>query len=102
MITVTIGEMSVVPEKASEGWINQMFEDARKRGVPLCVQVSVNVPEAQVTLASQGCGGGGGGSRPPNDRERRIIDAWRRRGLSGDALRPGELRSFLNELARLV
>src|SRR5688500_1333039 len=102
MITVSIGGMSVPVEKAGEGWINQMIAEARKSGSSLCVQVSVNVPGAQVGPATPGCGGGGGGGRRPNDLERRIIEAWHRRGLGQANIHPGELRAFLNELARLT
>lgn len=102
MISVAIGGMSVPLEKTSEGWVNQMVADARRRGVALCVQVSVNEPGAQLTLSTPGCGGGGGGGRQLNDLERRIVDAWRRRGLGNGQFSPGEFRAFLNELARLT
>ena len=94
--------MAVAVEKASDGWINQMIADARKRGVSLCVQVSVQAPGANVALATPGCGGGGGGGRMPNDVERRILDAWNKRGLGSGELHPGELRAFLNDLSRLA
>jgi hypothetical protein len=81
MITVSIGGMSVPVEKAREGWINQMIAEARRRGVALCIQVSVQVPTAHVTVITPACGGGGGGGWTPNATERRIVDAWNRRGL---------------------
>lgn len=102
MINVSIGGMSVAIEKASDGWINQMIVDARKRGVSLCVQVSINLPSVQLGLSTPACAGGGGGSRPPNQVERRIIEAWNRRGLGVGEFTPGDLRAFLNELARLT
>ena len=102
MISVSIGGMSVPVEKAGEGWINQMIVEARKNGASICIRVSVNVPGAQVGLSTPGCGGGGGGGRMPNDTERRIIEDWNRRGLGQGNIHPGELRAFLNELARLT
>lgn len=101
MITVSIGGMRVQVEKASDGWVNQMIADARKRGVALCVQVHVDVPGANVRLTTPGCSGSGGG-RQPNTTERRIIDAWNHRGLGSGQFTPGDLRAFLNELARLI
>ncbi len=103
MITVTIGGMSFPVDKVSEGWVNQMIADAKKRGVPLCIQVSVQTDAARVNLATPGCGGvGGGGGRPPNPTEQRIIDAWMRKGLQQSQFTPGDFRSFLNELARIL
>jgi hypothetical protein len=103
MISVVIGGMSVPQEKASEGWVNQMIADARRRGVTLCVQVSINEPGVQLLLsAPSGCGGGGGAGRQANDRERRIIDQWHRRGLNDGQFSPGQLRAFLNDITRLI
>lgn len=102
MITVSIGGISVPIEKAGEGWINQMIQDARKRGVPLCVQVRVQIPGVDIALSSPGCGNVGGGGRPPNETERKIFDAWNRRGLSEPEFHPGSVRAFLNDLARLI
>ncbi len=94
--------MTVPIEKASEGWINQMFEEARKKGIALCVQVNVQVPNANMALATPGCGLGGGGDRAPNSVEQQIFDAWSRRGLAQGSLHPGELRAFLNDLGRII
>ena len=102
MISVAIAGMTVPIEKASEAWINQMFEEARRMGVALCVQVNVQVPSANVALATPGCGSGGGGGRAPNQTEQRILDAWGRRGLGQGSLHPGELRGFLNDLSRII
>ena len=102
MINVSIGGMTVPVEKASEGWINQMIVEARKRGASLCIQVGINIPGIQVSLATPGCGGFGGGGRQANGAEQRIIDAWNRRGLSSGDITPGALRAFLNDLARLT
>lgn len=102
MINVSIGGMSVPIEKASEGWINQMLQEARKRGMPLCAQVNVQLPNANVALATPGCGGGVGGGRAPNSVEQRILDAWARRGLTQGLQHPGELRAFLSDLGRII
>ena len=102
MITISIGGMSVPLEKASEGWINQMIAEARKRAALVCIQVTIDEPGAQFSLSTPGCGRGGGSGWQPNALERRIIDAWNRRGLSQTGIHPGDLRAFLNELTRLV
>lgn len=91
MITVIIGGMSVPADRANEGWVNQMIAEARRKGEMPCAQVSVNARDAQVALATPGCRGGGGGGRPPNETEKRIIDAWNRRGLGAGQFSPGEL-----------
>lgn len=102
MITVAIGGMSVPVDKASEGWINQMVEEARKRNLALCIRVSVQTPEANVSLATPGCGQGGGGGRAPNRKEQQIFEAWRRRGLEQGTVHPGDLRAFLADVGRIV
>ena len=102
MITISIGGMSVPVDKAGEGWINQMIVDARKRGVPVCVSVSIDEPGAQFSLSTPGCSRGGGGGRPPTPKESRIIDAWNRRGLNQPDIHPGDLRAFLGDLGRLT
>ena len=102
MVTVSINGMSVPADNASQGWINQMLVEANKRGAPPCIQVSVHVEGAQLNLATPGCGSSGGGGRPPNERERRIIDAWRKRGFGEGRINPGDLRAFLQDLARLT
>jgi hypothetical protein len=102
MINVTIGGMTVPAEKASEGWVNQMIVEARKQGAQPCVRVNVDTPDAQLALSPPGCGGGFGGGRLPNQREKRILDAWNRRGMATGQFSPGEFRAFLNDLARLL
>jgi hypothetical protein len=101
VITVTIAGMTVDGGTASDRWINQMIAEARKQGLPICVRVEIRDPAANVNLATPGCGARGGG-RPPNDLERRIVEAWTRRGLSSGDFSPGQLHAFLNETARLV
>lgn len=102
MITVSIGGMSVPIERASEGWINQMIVDARKRGALVCIQVGIDVPGAQFSLSTQGCRRGSSGGWQPNTVETRIIAAWNRRGLNEVDIHPGNLRAFLSDLGRLT
>jgi hypothetical protein len=94
--------MTVPLDRASEGWVNQMIADARKRNPSVCIQVSVQEPAVQLALSTPGCSAMGGGGRRPNSTEQRIIDEWNRRGLGMGRVIPGELRAFLNELARLL
>jgi hypothetical protein len=102
MVTVTIGGMSVPATNAGEGWVNQMISETRKRHESVCVQVSVNEPGVQLMLATPACGSSGGGVRLPNERERRIIDAWARRRLNEASFSPGDVGAFINDLARLI
>jgi hypothetical protein len=103
MISIAIGPMSVPLEKASDMWISQMVAESQKHGGDLCIRISVSLPSVNLSLATPGCGGqGGGGTRRPNAAEQQIFDAWRRRGLDQGRVTSGELRAFLNELARLV
>jgi hypothetical protein len=101
MISVSIGGVTISPEQATEAWIDQMMVDARRRKVPLCVRVTVNLPGIQVDLATMGCGDV---RSPPkaNAAEQRIIAAWHWRGIGMGQFSPTELRLFLSELARIT
>ena len=102
MITVTIAGMAVDARKASEGWVNQMVAEARRQGTQVCVRVEIQQPPVHVLLATPGCSAGGGGGRAPNEAERRIIEAWNKRGLGSGEFSPGQLRAFLNDVEHLV
>lgn len=102
MITIGIAGMSVPIEQASDKWVAQMLQQARKGGAPPCFSVQIGVPGIQVGLATPGCGSSGGGSRPPNPREAEIIEAWVRRGFQSGTFADGEVHGFIKQLARLV
>lgn len=102
MVTVSIGGAEYPLEQISERWVNQVVAESRRLGQPLCVRVDIRLSGVQIVLATPGCGGGLAAGRPPNERERRIIEAWTRRGLHTGQFAPGELQSFLRELARLT
>lgn len=103
MITVQIGgSASRTIAEASESWITEQIQQRRRDGSPICVRVSVATSDLNVALASQDCPLGIGGGRPPNERERRILDLWVQRVNSKNELNPGELIAFLRQLDRLV
>ena len=102
MVTVTINGMSVPAERVSEGWVNQMIAESHRRHTALCLQVSIDDPSAQILFSTPGCGGAGRGTNTWNDKERRIIEGWNRRGLGGAVISPGDLRAFLNDVSRLL
>ena len=102
MVTVSIAGMEVPAERASQGWVNQMIAEARKRGVPLCVRVDVNTGDVQLSLTTPACGPGTGGGRPLTRKEQRIVDAWIARGLTTDSFAPGDVVAFLQQLSRLI
>lgn len=102
MVTVTINGTSVPLDHASEGWMNRLIADARSNHAPLCIQVLVNDPAASIQFSTPECPQGAGGGKIWNERERRMIDAWNRRGLGGGPISPGDLRAFLNDISRLL
>ena len=103
MIMVRIAGMAVDGRQASEGWINQMIVESRRQGSALCVQVEIQQPPVvQMVLTTPGYGGGGGGGRLPNELERKLFDAWNRRGLGTGEFSAGQLRAFLNEAERAL
>jgi hypothetical protein len=101
MITVSIGGMSLPFDQASERWIAQMLEDARKRGASPCIQVRLRTSEVDVALSSPGCGGGVGG-RQPTPREMRIVELWNKHHLNTAQVSPGDVRAFLAQVEGLV
>lgn len=85
MITIRIGQETRSDADASESWINEQINRRRADRQNVCVEV---------------CGGVGG--RPPNGKEREVLDLWNRRGLNANDFTGGSLVAFLKQLRSLL
>jgi hypothetical protein len=99
MITIQIGNSGDRSlEDATPQWINEQIKRRRDDDQPVCIQVRIDEPSANITLATPGCfSGGGGGGRTPNQREQRIFELWSKRGLNDPNFTAGNLIAFLNQ-----
>lgn len=102
MVTIRIGATQSSLEEIDEGWVNQQLSRRHADGLAVCVQVSISKPEANMALSTPQCAGGGGGSRPPNRRERHILELWNKHRLNATDYTGGNLIGFLRELRRVV
>lgn len=96
--TISIGNEQRDIEYATEQWIAQQIIGRRKAGEAVCVRVTINKPNLNVTLASADCPKGGGGGRPPTKKEKEAFDDWAKRGLNGSDFPPGQLIAFLKQI----
>jgi hypothetical protein len=101
MITVKIGPMQRDYENADANWVHRMIQSLRKSDEGVCVIVTIEEPPINISLASKECNRSGHGSTNFNEKEKKIIEFWRKH-LGEDEVVPGRLISFLSELGRFV
>lgn len=98
MIKVRIGDVEMDSNDVNEGWINQQLSRERRNHQLICVQVTINEPPVNISLASPGCSSTGG-SRPLNLQERRIVELWEKRKLNDPNPTGGNLIAFLRQIS---
>ena len=96
--TVHIGDSHRSLEDATQQWVTEQINRRRQAGEATCIRVQISKENVDVALASGDCPGGGGGGRQPTRDEAAIIDEWKRRGLNGTDIPPGQLIAFLNHV----
>lgn len=97
MVKVRIGDVEKDSHDVNEGWINQQLSRERRNYQSICVQVTIDEPPVNMSLASPGCSSTGG-NRTLNDRERRIVELWRKRKLNDPIPTGGNLVAFLRQI----
>ena len=103
MVTVTVGGSQKSLEEALKGgWISEQFERQGTDRGSICVQVAIKRPNIDLLLSTPSCGGGGGGNRSLTAEENRVVELWRRRGLTDLSTNPGEVQAFLRQLSQLL
>ena len=61
----------------SSGWINQEIRARQENGKSVCVEIMIDIDDANLNFASSAHGGSTGGvSRKFTDREQSLIDLW--------------------------
>ena len=101
MVSIRIGNEQRNLDEIDESWINQQINRRRAAGQTVCVQVTVNSGNLNLTLSTPTCAGIGGGGRAPNLDEREVFDLWAKLGLNDARFTGGELVAFLKQLRRL-
>lgn len=103
MISLKIGSSERQNEEITERWISQQLRRRRNANQPICVELKIHEEDVNLFLASGACDGrGGGGGRKPKNKELRIIELWKERGLNGTEIRPGKLISFFKQLESVL
>ena len=100
--TITIGNQTRPLEDAGGDWITSQINGRRKDGQSVCVRVSISMPGANIPFATCTCAsaGGGSGGRPPNARERELIDLWNRHHLGESQFNAGDVVAFVRAVLR--
>ena len=93
-----IGQEERSVADANEQWINEQLHRRRADGVPICVQVVLKTDVLNMVLSTPDCQNGVGSGRPPNDKERQLLDLWSKRGLDETSFSNGGLIAFLHQL----
>ncbi len=102
MITVRIGTSERSIDTADESWINEQINRRRHDGVMPCVRVTIDQELLNMILSTPGCPIDVRGGRPPNVKEREVLDLWDRQKLNTSDFTGGNLTAFLKQLHRLV
>ena len=100
MTTVTVEGVTRTFDGGAVPWIRDSVRARASRGLLTCVEVSIQSGPVRITLSTPACGGRGGGYEPNSD-EQKIVDLWRKRGLSEFDWDVGQLIAFLNEIKHL-
>src|SRR5258708_13744406 len=101
MSSIKIGNVERPLQNADADWINQQINGLRHDHRPICVMVFVNEGDINVRLQTSGCPAGGAGGRPPNDRERAILDLWTKHHLDQSSFSGGDGISFVKQASPL-
>jgi hypothetical protein len=101
MISVRIGQEERSVDQASDQWINEQLRRRRADGASICAQVILRTDALNMVLSTPQCQGGGRG-RPPNEKERQLLDLWQDRGLNEADFSGGNLIAFLHQVRRAI
>jgi len=102
MSSIRIGNAEKPLQDVDADWINQQINGLRHDHRPVCVMVLVNEGDINVRLQTSECSPAGAGGRPPNHRERAIMDLWAKHHLDQSSFSGGDVVSFVKQAVRLV
>lgn len=98
---IAIGSAERDLSDASPRWIREHVLALRSRNIPVCVTISLRTDRLNIGLSTPPCPAARFSERDPNPEEERILDLWRKRGMSQDDFEIGQLIAFLNEIKHL-
>jgi hypothetical protein len=81
MSTIKIGMAEKPLDGASDHWVEHEVKNQRQHNQRVCVLVRLICHAVDMILSTPGCAGGHAGGRPPNAKEREILNEWNQRGL---------------------
>jgi hypothetical protein len=99
--TINIGGAERPLSEASPNWIKEQLGSRKDAGNSVCVRVAIHDTDVNVGLGTPSCPAGGGGGRPPNARERKILELWERHKLNTNEFNVGQLIAFIAEVIHL-
>ncbi len=102
MITIQIGENERKLFQATEQWVNEQINRRLRANQLVCVRVTIEEELVNMSLVTQACARNGHSDWVPNTKEKRIIDIWKKLGMSKPEFTGGNLNAFLKQLTQLV
>jgi len=96
--TVLIGTSQRALGEADPQWIAEQLVGRRAAGEKVCVRVTINTANVNITLTSADCPAGPPGGRQPNSEEAALFEEWKDFGLDGSDFPPGQLIAFLQRI----
>jgi hypothetical protein len=98
MKRIKIGDAESDLDNATPAWIRQHFEDLRRQGKPVCVEVTLHAGSVNMILSTPGCGPVEGGGHKPNRQEEKVLALWRKFRLDTDKFSARELLDFVERV----
>ncbi len=103
-IKVKIGDSERVwGRDADTSWFAEQIRVRQENGVSVCVVITINGRDIDNLIFAAGeCGGSRGGSGTPNytSEEMRVIETWKRIGVSESPVNPGKITAFMQQISR--
>lgn len=95
MIRVTIDRDAKVDHDISSSWITEQVNRKRATAGFVCASVQIDQEDIHLTLATPGCPGTASTARPPNSKERQLLNNWARLHLDTSEFAASELAAFV-------
>lgn len=102
MIRVKVDDFEMDLDDVRQNWLAEQLSERGAQKESVCVRVRIDEPGVKMNLTSGGCAGSSVGGRPPNDKERAIIELWNDRRLDEEMIHPGWLWTFLKRLREML
>src|SRR5689334_14759491 len=102
MVKVFVGNDEMDWKSIDQHWLCNQISRRRDDGQEVCVRVRIEEPNVNLALSTPGWSSFGGGGRPPNHREREVIDLWDKLHLNERQYTCGNVNAFLQQLHRFV